>query len=83
MDVRFTDKDNFISITVKDNGIGRTRSQELKTINQKKHNSSGMRNVENRTEMIQAVFKAKIDYEIIDLPDNTGTQVNIKLYRNE
>ncbi len=83
LDVRFTDKDNFISITVKDNGIGRTRSQELKTINQKKHNSSGMRNVENRTEMIQAVFKAKIDYEIIDLPDNTGTQVNIKLYRNE
>jgi hypothetical protein len=83
LDVRFTDKEDFISITVKDNGIGRTKSQELKTINQKKHNSSGMRNVENRTEMIQAVFKAKIDYEIIDLPENSGTQVNIKLYRNE
>lgn len=83
LEVKFTDKEEFIEITVEDNGIGRAKSQELKTINQKKHNSSGMRNVENRTEMIQAVFKAKINYEIVDLPNNTGTQVNIKLYRNE
>lgn len=83
LEVKFTDKDDFIEIIVEDNGIGRAKSQELKTVNQKKHNSSGMRNVENRTEMIQAVFKAKINYEIIDLPENTGTQVNIKLYRNE
>lgn len=83
LEVKFTDHENYVEIMVADNGIGRAKSEELKTINQKKHNSSGMKNVENRREMIQAVFKAKIDYEIIDLPNNTGTQVNIKLYRNE
>ncbi|MFT5819888.1 MAG: hypothetical protein ACI8ZM_001113 [Crocinitomix sp.] len=83
LEVKFIDREDFVEITVADNGIGRSKSEELKTINQKKHNSSGMKNVENRREMIQAVFKAKIDYEIIDLPNNTGTQVNIKLYRNE
>jgi two-component system LytT family sensor kinase len=83
LEVKFTDKEDYVEILIADNGIGRVKSEELKTINQKKHKSSGMRNVENRREMIQAVFKAKIDYEIVDLPDNTGTQVNIKLYRNE
>lgn len=81
--VLFESEDDHVLITVADNGIGRQKSKELKTINQKKHNSSGMRNVENRTEMIQAVFKTKIDYQIIDLPDHTGTKVLIKLYRND
>lgn len=82
LEVRFKDMDDYVEISVKDNGIGRQKSQELKTINQKKHNSSGMRNVENRTEMIQAVFRTKISYDIIDLPENSGTQVMIKLYQN-
>lgn len=82
LEVLFKDRNDYVEITVRDNGIGRRKSQELKTVNQKKHQSSGMQNVENRTEMIQAVFKTKISYEINDLPENTGTLVRIKLYRN-
>jgi hypothetical protein len=82
LEVLFTDKGDHVEITVKDNGIGRLKSQALKTVNQKKHNSSGMRNVESRTEMIQAVFKTKINYEISDLPDGSGTCVLLKLYQN-
>lgn len=82
LEVLLKDHNDYVEITVRDNGIGRTKSQELKTVNQKKHRSSGMQNVENRTEMIQAVFKTKISYEIHDLPQNTGTLVRIKLYRN-
>lgn len=83
LEVDIKDQMDYVEISVRDNGIGREKSQELKTVNQKKHNSTGMRNVENRTEMIKAVFKAKINYEIIDLPNHEGTQVKIKVYRNE
>ena len=83
LEVSFKDKTDYVEITVRDNGIGREKSHELKTINRKKHVSTGMKNVENRTELIQTVFKAKIKYTILDLPNNGGTEVKIKLYRNE
>lgn len=81
LNIKFSNAEDHIAISISDNGIGRAKSKELKTTNQKKHNSSGMRNVENRMEMIQAVFKAKIACKIIDLPDDSGTEVQLKLYR--
>ncbi|MDA7803150.1 histidine kinase [Crocinitomix sp.] len=81
--INFNDKEDWVEIIIRDNGIGRDKSQAIKTPNQKKHQSSGMRNVEDRTKMIETVFKAKINFEIIDLLNGTGTEVIIKLYRNE
>jgi len=81
--VHITAREKWIEIAIKDNGIGRNKSRALKTENQKKHQSTGMQNVESRTELIKAVFKAKIDYEIIDLPNDAGTHILIKLYSYE
>ncbi len=83
LSVHITAREKWIEIAIKDNGIGRNKSRALKTENQKKHQSTGMQNVESRTELIKAVFKAKIDYEIIDLPNDAGTHILIKLYSYE
>jgi tetratricopeptide (TPR) repeat protein len=81
--IHFKDRGDHVEILVEDNGIGRTKSQAIKTVNQKKHQSSGMRNVENRTEMIRTLFRKKIDYEIADLETGTGTKVTLKLFDHE
>ena len=81
--VHFKDRGDHVEILVADNGIGREKSQAIKTVNQKKHKSSGMQNVENRTEMIRTLFRKKIDYQIANLSDGTGTKVTLKLFDHE
>jgi LytS/YehU family sensor histidine kinase len=66
-------------VEVTDNGIGRKRSAELKTENQKKHNSTGLKNIEERLAIINKVYKVKYRVTIDDLKDNGGTRVNIYL----
>jgi LytS/YehU family sensor histidine kinase len=83
LSIYFRDRGDHVEIEVSDDGIGRTKSQEIKTVNQKKHKSSGMRNIENRTEMIRSLFRKKIDYEISDLSEGKGTRVIIKLFDHE
>lgn len=83
LELSFKKVNQRIEIIIRDNGIGRSKSFALKTVNQLKHQSTGMKNVESRTEVIQAVFKAKIKHEIIDLPAESGTEVRIKIELDE
>ncbi|WP_066757435.1 histidine kinase [Crocinitomix algicola] len=81
--INFTNYNDWVEISIKDDGIGRKKSQEIKTPSQRQHASSGMKNVEDRTKMIDKVFKKRINYEILDLPKDGGTEVIIKLFRYE
>lgn len=67
-------------IVVSDNGIGRKKSLELKTKNQKLQNSTGMQNIENRINIMNELFKTKIKVTIGDAhpgAKNAGTRVEI------
>ena len=61
-----------LKIVIKDNGIGRKKSSELKTKYQKEHKSAGIKNIDNRLNIIHNVFKLKLDIKIEDLDNNTG-----------
>ncbi len=63
---------------ITDNGIGRKRSAELKTQNQKKHNSTGLKNIEERLSIINKVYKLNYRVQIEDCQDN-GTRVSVYL----
>jgi len=80
LSIRFIDRGEFIEINVKDNGIGREASKRLKTKNQKQHQSAAMSIVENRTRVINDLFHTRIAFEIIDLPNESGTEVKIIVY---
>jgi tetratricopeptide (TPR) repeat protein len=62
---------------ITDDGIGRKRSAELKTENQKKHNSTGLKNIEERLAIINKVYKVNYRVMIEDRTDSSGTRVSV------
>ncbi|WP_067033693.1 histidine kinase [Allomuricauda sp. CP2A] len=74
---------NVLEISIADNGIGRKKSAELKTQNQKKQKSKGMGNIKKRIQILNDMYKNKVDVSITNLnEDQTGTQVILKLKKD-
>ena len=77
---------NNLSIVITDNGIGREESKALKTNHQKKHNSKGLGNIQKRVDILNNMYKDKVDVEISNVfENNEGTKVqlilkNLKFY---
>ena len=67
-----------VVIRIEDDGIGMTKSQELKTTNQKVHESRGMSNTKERISLLNELYKKHITFQISEktLPE-TGTIVEI------
>lgn len=71
---------DLIEIRITDNGIGRKKSKELKTKNQKTQNSKGMGNIKKRIAILNTMYKDKVSVSVKDLnKDATGTQVILTL----
>ncbi|MDO6517497.1 histidine kinase [Zobellia uliginosa] len=65
-----------IEIVITDDGIGRKKSGQLKTQNQKKQKSKGMGNIKKRIAILNDMYKNKVDVTISDLTtDGSGTKV--------
>ncbi|KPM31383.1 Putative signal transduction histidine kinase [Croceitalea dokdonensis DOKDO 023] len=75
--------EKMLNIEVIDNGIGRKKSAELKTQNQKKQRSKGMGNIKKRIAILNDMYKNKVEVSINDYKeDGTGTRVVLKLKRD-
>jgi len=79
LSLRFYQENDTLMVEITDNGIGRKRSAELKTANQKKHNSTGLKNIQERLAIINKVYKANYQVTISDLEPGPGTRVRIHL----
>jgi len=77
--LQFHRQNGELMVEITDNGIGRKRSAELKTENQKKHNSTGLKNIEERLAIINKVYKVRYRVKIDDLDNDSGTRVCIYL----
>ncbi len=67
-----------LQIEVIDDGIGREKSQEIKTKNQRKTSSTALKNIQERVTLFNALHQLKVDVQITDLnTDGTGTKVII------
>ncbi|WP_298794151.1 histidine kinase [uncultured Allomuricauda sp.] len=74
---------DMLEINIMDNGIGRKKSAALKTSNQKKQKSKGMGNIKKRIQILNDMYKNKVDVSITDLyDDETGTKVSLKLKKD-
>ena len=84
LSISFTKKTNdSLEIMIKDDGIGRKKSKELKTLNQKTQKSKGMGNIQKRIAILNTMHKDKVDVLVADLNDNTeGTQVKLTLKKD-
>ena len=74
---------NAIVVVVEDDGIGRKKSQEIKTENQKILTSTGLKNIDSRLKIISEIYKAKLDVKIEDADaiNHSGTKVTIKVFQ--
>ncbi|MDR1201102.1 MAG: histidine kinase [Tannerellaceae bacterium] len=57
---------NQLIVSIEDNGIGREKSQEIKTKHQKEHQSRGLTNTYERINLLNSLYNSKITVTIID-----------------
>lgn len=69
---------NLVKVTIEDNGIGLKKSKELKTTNQKVHESRGLTNTLERISLLNELYHKNISFQISerDLPQ-TGTRIEL------
>lgn len=77
-------KDDEITITIVDDGVGRKKSKELKTEHQQKQNSKGMGNIKKRVSILNEMYKDRVDVFIDDYRDSedTGTKVIVTIKKD-
>lgn len=75
--LRFHKESENLVVEITDNGIGRKKSAALKTENQKKHNSTGLKNIQHRLALINKVYHANYRVALQDLDQENGTSVRI------
>ncbi|MFC0076237.1 histidine kinase [Flavobacterium procerum] len=66
LSLRFDVKNGKIIVTIEDNGIGLTKSRELKTTNQKIYESRGLNNTKERIALLNELYKKEITFRIVE-----------------
>ena len=81
LEISITKRDEeTVAVIIKDNGIGRNKSQELKTKNQLKQKSKGMNNIKNRVAILNDMYKDRISVNVSNVLENgEGTKVELLL----
>lgn len=69
----------FIEITIDDDGIGVEKSKEIKTQNQKVHQSIGVKNMNERIGLLNDLYKMVISCTIYNKPSHSGTTVVLQI----
>ena len=83
LSLKLTKRENDLNIAISDNGIGRKKSAELKTNNQKKNRSTALRNIKERIQIVNELHGLKIKVSIKDFnKDGTGTIVELIVPQN-
>ena len=82
IDFKQVDSESII-ITISDDGIGRKKSKDLKTENQKKQKSKGMGNIQKRISILNEMYKDKVDVTVENVFENEeGTRVRLILRKD-
>ena len=82
--VEISQAENDIIVTIEDDGIGREKSQAIKTDHQKKLQSTGIKNINSRLKIIGDIYKKKLDVVIedADKATKTGTKVTVTIHQD-
>lgn len=79
LQVRLALSEEEVIISIKDDGIGRERSLQLKTDNQKKNASTGMKNTQERIDLLNATYNSQIRVEVNDLEEGTAVTIHLPI----
>jgi tetratricopeptide (TPR) repeat protein len=82
LSIRITRQENNMVCQIEDNGVGRQKSAELKSLYRKEHRSKGMQLLSRRFNLISKEYGSAIEISIEDLKENDhaiGTIVSINV----
>lgn len=77
--LQISKQEKCIEVTIDDDGIGISKSKQLKTENQKLHQSIGIKNINERINLLNDLYSLNISCTITDKPNESGTKVTFKL----
>jgi len=80
LNVVIYEENSKVFVEIEDNGIGRKRSQEVKTESQKSKSSRGLQNTKERIGVINELYKTKLQLQVSDLKSgeqDCGTKVKL------
>lgn len=78
LQLKFTLKSGKVCVTIDDDGIGLTKSRELKTKNQLVHQSRGITNTRERMALLNELYKTEIELSVAEKDaSQSGTIVTI------
>ncbi len=85
--IQFSETEDYISIIIDDNGIGRKKSGELNSIKNKNHQSFATKAIQNRIDLLNQNQTNKISIEFTDKVNPSqiaiGTTVRIEIPKSE
>ncbi|MDR3056656.1 MAG: histidine kinase [Prevotella sp.] len=77
--LKVLEKNNCLYAIVEDNGIGLTKSKELKTKHQREHNSRGLTNTHERINLLNSLYNTNISIDIKEKEgEDTGVIVTLR-----
>lgn len=82
LSVKVDENDRHITVTIKDDGIGRERSKAVKTANQRKQKSAGLVNVWKRIALLNELYGKNYEITVADLDptaQDVGTLVTVRI----
>ena len=83
INVEMNNDKSLLVITITDDGIGRAKSEEIRSKSAAKHKSYGMKVTSERIALINQVYKTGADVTVHDLVDDnakaSGTKVIIQI----
>ncbi len=72
-------KENFLFISIEDNGVGRQKAKELKSKSANLHRSFGMQITSDRIHLVNQLYNKKTSVEIIDLKNANNIAIGTKI----
>jgi two-component sensor histidine kinase len=79
LDIIFTEEENYFSVSISDNGIGRNKSAEIKERQTGKHASFATQALEKRIELLSEYDRKNYKVEITDLYHDNGNAAGTKV----
>jgi len=81
LQIRITNENGFTKYEIEDNGVGRKRSSELKSLYRKEHKSKGMELLSKRFKLLAKEYGSEIQTTVTDIENgkDSGTIVTIKV----
>lgn len=82
LQIRIYRENGAINYEIEDNGVGRKKAEELKSLFRKQHQSKGMELLSKRVKLLNKEYSSTIQTEIVDVIKNneiSGTRVTVKV----